>query len=381
MEEVPAQRAPLVKGPFGPRLPVIHGLLPAWECYILFALVLVGNGIIVDVLVREYVLCPDRKDGYFNSMLQQYADTTVVCTEAEGLTVVSAVLVVFVALLCVFATREPYAKWKANGLEPPKESAITVGQEDPSVLGDIPALWAKWKRQKDEEGEDNVFIREQITIRKNVAEWPSLASWEKRKIPFAYGDRVCLGWVILLLTWAPALLLVYQVLSYDPSDHWGPERKGIIFGSDYGKPLGVETPSDKRDSAIVQLIVWGNMITVLVIGAITFWLSGASVLRKGAKLARPPNSSSPRVPRQGTTFDRSSCNTNPVTGYSSPFAATCTFTIRRQRCTEARRSGTAGCATRPCCGSATRRPRDKDERAASVRVRGVRGEPRECNKN
>ena len=114
MDDTPP--APLVKGPLGPRLATVRGLLPRWETYVFLGVSAMLNNVVLLLLTNAYVLCPDRRDArriavpiYDNGVLTG-EDVTIedgrACEVAGGaLFVVQSVLIVVIYAACAFATR------------------------------------------------------------------------------------------------------------------------------------------------------------------------------------------------------------------------------------------------------------------------------------
>jgi len=271
----PVPPAPLVKGPFGDRLPVIRGLLPSWEVYLLVGTGLAANVAIVNVLAAEYVLCPDRKDANYigtfkNGTLkrEEYIDARTQCDlSGSGFALAIGIFLLFV--LCAYATSAPFAEWKARGLSQPSYP-LTVGEEHPEVKERI-ATWLE--RLQADNGSDEA--RRQLSAYTYTATWPSLVSWEGRRASV----------FVWVLGAGPVLFLAIPVwaaisfVSADLTDTWGPETRWDSLWPD--RRAEVQTPSDLRDEQFLFLVSGGSAAVAATVAFATASFGGTSLLRKG----------------------------------------------------------------------------------------------------
>jgi len=273
MDDGPVPPAPLVEGPFGDRLPVLRGLLPSWEVYIFVGIGLGFNTAIVEVLVQEYVLCPDRKlQAYIvGPDWEEYADVRVCTLAGSG---AYTVIVMVLMALCAFGTSAPYARWKAKGLPKPRYP-LTVGQEYPQIYDSIrnrQELLEKGKQQ----GEFYADVDEELRNASNVATWPAYVSWDER--PMGLTAKT-------FLIFSPILLLavnIYEVAGFlfrDLSQTWGPERRDHI--NEGVAITQVPTPHDRRDDVFVGIILFGSAFSAGVVAMMITLVGSASMLRKG----------------------------------------------------------------------------------------------------
>jgi len=275
----PVPPAPLVKGPFGDRLPVIRGLLPAWEVYLLVGTGVASNVALATVLASEYVLCPDRKNANHFGRFKRgevvstaYYDTITEC-DGFGGGIAIAIFVFLAFALCAYTTSMPYAEWKALGLRKPTY-ALTTGQENPRLYESIKTYQDQYQEGL-KRGISNTEAKMQSFWLSNMVTWPALVSWDERSLGL-------FAW-----TFAPASLLfliapVWATIAFvskDLSETWGPETRWDSMWENQRRE--VQTPSDLRDQAFLLLINMGSLFVTGTVLLFTTALAAVSALHKG----------------------------------------------------------------------------------------------------